>query len=290
MNLEYCFTVLEMSVVYDLDLVNKRYHELVKKYHPDLHDEKGSEEKIIELNLAYQEIKKYISKTIMDEKRGVSGNNDFDYDDSYENNSVQDIKIVSIIEEIMSDLKVLYQSMNVDIKRYKRMLSKIKSEYQCFVEFKDFLKEETYINKLVKNINVPEKELRKRYNIYCRYAEETKQIPYSFIEWLEFKLREKKAIEDLNSTYKKCSQCYEEYRNSIICSSERILSFAEWLESKVKEQHMLKTLNMTYDLACNEYNYYCFEAMSKGYSIKTFSSWLETLYNNTQIKTYKKKV
>lgn len=289
MNLEYYFNILEMPVTHDMELVNKKYHELIKKYHPDINHEIDSEAKSIEIIMAYNEIKKHLNEQIMNEKRGVSGNNDINNNGTYEENNVQDCEIDSFTEEILRDLKILSLSLKLTLKKYKEFCLKCKEEYQCFIEFKDWLKEEISKNKLIKNIGLSEDILRKNYDDYCFLVKKQKQIPYEFNRWLEVKLREKNLIEALNSNYETCLKHYEMYRENIKFSNCEPMFFIEWLESKLVEQNMLKSLNMTYDMAINQYNSYCLSATFNGYLFYSFSEWLRIIYKD-KIKTYKKKV
>jgi len=56
------------STVRDLKTVKARYYELIRKYHPDApqnknKDKKVIQEKIIEINIAYQEVEKYLNNS-----------------------------------------------------------------------------------------------------------------------------------------------------------------------------------------------------------------------------------
>ena len=289
MNLEYYFNVLQMPITYDIELINKKYRELIKACHPDIHHDADSETKAIEINIAYHEIKKYINEQISNEKKGVSSNNDINSNGTYEENDVQNIKIENFIEEIIRDLKVLCLSTRLAVIKYKKFCIKAKEEYEYFIEFKDWLKLEIYKEKLIKNIGLTEPDLRKKYDKYCLLVKKEKQIPYTFINWLEIKLREKNAIKNLNSNRETCIKEYEIYRKNVSLNNHTPLFFVDWLESKELELNMLNSLNMTYDIALNQYNSYCLYAVQNGYTFYTFTKWLEIIYNR-QIKTYKKKV
>lgn len=280
MDLQYYFEVLNLPLTYDLEIINKKYRELMKNFHPDINHEIDSEAKAIEINIAYHEIKKYIK-----EKKGVLENNDTINNDSDKENDLQNSQINSFTEEIIRDLNILSLSLKLAIIKYKRFCLKLKEEYNCFIDFNEYLKMLKAKEKLVKAIGLKEKDLLKKYKEFITIN----GTNFTFNEWLQIKLREKNALKKLKTTYKTSLEEYKKYLKNLELNKKDILTYVEWLEKKVKEQKMLDSLNMTYETAHDEYNYYCICAIQNGYSFYTFSKWLEILYSKNA-KTYRKKV
>ena len=256
MDISYYYSILELDITDNLELVNKKYHQLIKKYHPDVCKDEDAEIKTIEINNAYDEIEKYIKS--VNKKNNTYENpvnqeqkNDENYceDENAECNNIFDIYIM--------------------------FCDKLKQKYTDFLNYKETIKQEIYISFLIRKTGICEELLQKKYE---NYKQNNKQ-PISYVKWLEMKVKEKELIAKLNNDKYTLSKEYNSYKHNLLYKGESPLNWIEWLEERVFENDAINELNKSRSILMKEY--YTYAVYVKYHNQKPIE-WIDWLKNKLE--------
>lgn len=306
MELKACFDILEMPITYDLNAVNQKYHQLIKTCHPDLYDGKGDEQKTIMINLAYREIKKYLTSKVTD-NGGVGYNydvnNDFDvkkekYDTTFtkEHSSYQTLKekIENLFKKIYDDYEEFQYNRKTysDIKKIEKRINLnpdiLRHEYMNYKTYKDssmeylpwlqikWLEVEAVKNIYGENKNIIKaiETLKSQYNLY-KNDNPTRVLDW--ISWLKYRIVENDLMSKLLENHSSLNSNYQTYKVDMKIKNQKSLNWLEWLESKCKNvEKNIDNLNLSYKRAVKLYNNYLKNNELHGLKLPLkFSIWLD---------------
>ena len=278
-----------------LEQIRVKYREQVRKYHPDVCTLKDAKEKMQEVNLAYDFIKKHYNEI-----------------KNFNNNNNQTLDARTICEKYAK-----FYRINIKYEEFLNMyleLSKdtlvdfLEGDFAVMVFYADKLKARKNIYQLYRSIRKMDKMinskqfievLRKLYaaqkelcnklgkdqeELYKEFLNDnTKKAGILFLDWLRDEIIIQSVCQSLNTTKEKL---YSQYLNLVLKTSSDI-SFFEWLQYKVKfSQEEITSGYKAHPNKVKEYERRSREAKERNNIYNDYKYYNEEKYNNIYDNIY----
>lgn len=225
-----------------LEQIRVKYREQVRKYHPDVCTLKDAKEKMQEVNLAYDFIKKHYN-----EIKNFNNNNNQTLDarticEKYAKFYRINIKYEEFLNMYLELSKdTLVDFLEGDFAVMVFYADKLKARKNIYQLYRSIRKMDKMINskqfiEVLKKLYAAQKELcnklgKDQEELYKEFLNDnTKKAGILFLDWLRDEIIIQSVCQSLNTTKEKL---YSQYLNLVLKTSSDI-SFFEWLQYKVK--------------------------------------------------------
>lgn len=220
MELKEAYRILEANETESLETIKKKYHKLIKVYHPDENRNINTTEKVQELNIAYDTIYKH-----MDTKKETNKNNTHQ-SKAYKHNFYNNFYKREEKRQKEKAREVEIEKIILKLKESRKQLEREYSIYSLFdnISFLDWLKIMFCFQKVADKVGTTRIQLYKEYTRDCVFS-----YPIlSFDIWLEQVLLFDSYAKRLGTTRERLKEEYEVTVNFLE------LDVSEWLEAMLK--------------------------------------------------------
>lgn len=272
-----------------LEQIRVKYREQVRKYHPDVCTLKDAKEKMQEVNLAYDFIKKHYN-----EIKNFNNNNNQTLDarticEKYAKFYRINIKYEEFLNMYLELSKdTLVDFLEGDFAVMVFYADKLKARRNIYQLYRSIRKMDKMINskqfiEALKKLYTAQKELcnklgRDQEELYKEFLNDNiKKAGILFLDWLRDEIIIQSVCQSLNTTKEKL---YSQYLNLINKTSLNI-SFFEWLKYKVKfSQEEITSGYKAHPNKVKEYERRSREAKERNNIYNDYKYYNEEKYNN----------
>ncbi len=278
-----------------LEQIRVKYREQVRKYHPDVCTLKDAKEKMQEVNLAYDFIKKHYN-----EIKNFNNNNNQTLDarticEKYAKFYRINIKYEEFLNMYLELSKdTLVDFLEGDFAVMVFYADKLKARKNIYQLYRSIRKMDKMINskqfiEVLKKLYAAQKELcnklgKDQEELYKEFLNDnTKKAGILFLDWLRDEIIIQSVCQSLNTTKEKL---YSQYLNLVLKTSSDI-SFFEWLQYKVKfSQEEITSGYKAHPNKVKEYERRSREAKERNNIYNDYKYYNEEKYNNIYDNIY----
>lgn len=278
-----------------LEQIRVKYREQVRKYHPDVCTLKDAKEKMQEVNLAYDFIKKHYN-----EIKNFNNNNNQTLDarticEKYAKFYRINIKYEEFLNMYLELSKdTLVDFLEGDFAVMVFYADKLKARRNIYQLYRSIRKMDKMINskqfiEALKKLYTAQKELcnklgRDQEELYKEFLNDNiKKAGILFLDWLRDEIIIQSVCQSLNTTKEKL---YSQYLNLINQTSLNI-SFFEWLKYKVRfSQEEITSGYKAHPNKVKEYERRSREAKERNNIYNDYKYYNEEKYNNIYYENY----
>lgn len=278
-----------------LEQIRVKYREQVRKYHPDVCTLKDAKEKMQEVNLAYDFIKKHYN-----EIKNFNNNNNQTLDarticEKYAKFYRINIKYEEFLNMYLELSKdTLVDFLEGDFSVMVFYADKLKARRNIYQLYRSIRKMDKMINskqfiEALKKLYTAQKELcnklgRDQEELYKEFLNDNiKKAGILFLDWLRDEIIIQSVCQSLNTTKEKL---YSQYLNLINQTSLNI-SFFEWLKYKVRfSQEEITSGYKAHPNKVKEYERRSREAKERNNIYNDYKYYNEEKYNNIYYENY----
>lgn len=278
-----------------LEQIRVKYREQVRKYHPDVCTLKDAKEKMQEVNLAYDFIKKHYN-----EIKNFNNNNNQTLDarticEKYAKFYRINIKYEEFLNMYLELSKdTLVDFLEGDFAVMVFYADKLKARKNIYQLYRSIRKMDKMINskqfiEVLKKLYAAQKELcnklgKDQEELYKEFLNDnTKKAGILFLDWLRDEIIIQSVCQSLNTTNEKL---YSQYLNLVLKTSSDI-SFFEWLQYKVKfSQEEITSGYKAHPNKVKEYERRSREAKERNNIYNDYKYYNEEKYNNIYDNIY----
>lgn len=278
-----------------LEQIRVKYREQVRKYHPDVCTLKDAKEKMQEVNLAYDFIKKHYN-----EIKNFNNNNNQTLDarticEKYAKFYRINIKYEEFLNMYLELSKdTLVDFLEGDFAVMVFYADKLKARRNIYQLYRSIRKMDKMINskqfiEALKKLYTAQKELcnklgKDQEELYKEFLNDNiKKAGILFLDWLRDEIIIQSVCQSLNTTKEKL---YSQYLNLINQTSLNI-SFFEWLKYKVKfSQEEITSGYKAHPNKVKEYERRSREAKERNNIYNDYKYYNEEKYNNIYYENY----
>ncbi len=274
-----------------LEQIRVKYREQVRKYHPDVCTLKDAKEKMQEVNLAYDFIKKHYNE-IKNFNNNSNNNQTLDAKTIYERYakfyhiSITYLDFLNMYLELSKDTLVNFLEGDFAVMVF--YADKLKARRDIYQLYRSIRKMDKRINskqfiEVLKKLYAAQKEFcnklgKDQEELYKEFLNDnTKKEGIIFIDWLRDEIVIQSVCQSLNTTKEKL---YSQYLN-LVKQTTLNISFFEWLQYKVRfSQEEITSGYKAYPNKVKEYERRSREAKERNNIYNDYKYYNEEKYNN----------